>query len=305
MKLSLGVLMLFFGASSLASGAPPLPVAPTLAEHPGSKVYDHQFTEKSVTCLGRSVAVFLPAKNSPTEVFPTVVYGHGQALDLEAYRGTFEHLAKKGIAVLFPKYDNGFFDQDWTRMGSDYVAMTDCAIRAIGPELLASEVVFSGHSKGAYVASVAAGLSFQRSLAIQPKTLLLFEPAGVDSNTIGFVPTGVSTIVTFADADRTVDRSISEQIFNSVKSATKRFILVKSYRNETSQSLIADHFFPLTKSTFAGGGPEGPLHYYGAWKWLVAAARDLHAGGTFTDSYLYGVDAGDKGVAGFFDDIQY
>jgi hypothetical protein len=110
--------------------------------------------------------------------------------------------------------------------------------------------------------------------------------------------------VTFADADRTVDRSISEEIFNSVKSQTKRFIFVKSYRSETSQSLIADHFFPLTKSTFAGGAPEGALHYYGAWKWLVAAARDLHAGATFSDSYLYGADAADKGIPGFFDDVR-
>lgn len=53
-----------------------------------------------------------------------------------------------------------------------------------------------------------------------------------------------------------------------------------------------------------GGGDETALHYFGEWKWLVAAAQDLNDGGTFTKPYLYGDLAGDKGVNGLTDDVM-
>ena len=296
-----GLISIFVVTQALA--APPLPAAPTNAAHPGSKIYSYQYDEKSMSCASRQVTLYLPRPHVAGETFPVVIYGHGQALDLDAYRGTFEHLAGKGVAVIFPTYDTGFFDQDWTRMGRDYVSVAACVIQ-LNASIAADQTVFSGHSKGAYVASVAAGLAEKESLAIRPRTLVLFESAGVDKASIGAVLPSTSSIVIYADRDKTVDRQISEDIFNSVRSFVKRFIFVKSYTTETASPLLADHFFPLTKGSFFGGGNESALHYYGAWKWLVAAAEDLRSGGGFTNEYVYGAKTADKGVSGFNDDVK-
>lgn len=296
--------LLLWLISSAAFALPPLPLAPVDANHPGSKIYGYKFSEKTQTCGPRDVTVFLPEVKSTGEKFPVVVYGHGQALGLDSYHGTFAHLAGKGIAVIFPSFDTGFFDQDWTRMGRDFVAIADCVLKANATTLASDQVLFSGHSKGAYVASVAAGLTEKESLAVHPRTLMLFDSAGVDTASIGFVSKSTSTIVIYADRDKTVDRGISETTYNSVSSSVKRFIFVKSYDGQTSTKLAADHFFPLTKGSFFGGGSESALHYYGAWKWLAAGANDLRNGATFSDPYLYGIEAADKGVAGFTDDVR-
>lgn len=275
------------------------PNAPVEAAHPGSKIYSHTFQKQKVTCQKRNVDVFLPNPNTPQERFPVVVFGHGQALGLANYQATFEHLAQKGIAVVFPQYSSGFFDQDWQRMGTDYTLMADCAVKQFESQLIKEEIIFSGHSKGAYVASVAAGLVEKLNVAFDLKHTLLFAAAGADQKTLPQIPASSALTVIYSDADTIVEKKFSDEIFNKSGASKKQFILLKSYSN-----LKADHFWPLTKGSAFGGGSEGPFHYYSLWKWLGAAAEDLKAGSTFTHPYLYGDLATDKGLSEIQDDLK-
>lgn len=274
------------------------PAAPTDQSHPGSKIYDYTFQKETIRCSGREVTMYTPNGKSPGETFPAVVFGHGQALNVEHYAGTFEHLAKKGVAAIHPMYDNGFFDQDWTRMGRDFVTQADCALNHAGSKIARDQIVFSGHSKGSYVASIAAGLAEIEGLKVKPGAVVLLETAGFDSASASRIAPSTALTVVFSDQDTVVERNLSEQVFAAAPSLRKQFILMKSYPD-----LKADHYWPQTKGTFFGGGPESALHYYGSWKWLTAAAMDLKAGNKGTNPYLYGDQAGDKGT-GTRDDIR-
>jgi|GEM_PF-368125 len=299
MKLFIALLSSAFLFSAAAVGQTP-PPAPTDPAHPGSKVYSFSVTTQNLTCQGRAVNVFLPSGQSDGKGFPVVVYGHGQALGVSAYKATFEHLAKKGVAVVFPAFDNGFFDQDWNRMGRDYATLADCALAQFR-ELDSTRVVYSGHSKGAYVASIAAGLAPGMGARSAPKAIVLFEPAGYDSSTLGKIAADTALTVVFADRDTIVSRDISDKIYAGAASKRRQLILMKSYA--TTPALVADHMWPLTERSGFGGGPESSLHYYGSWKWLVAAARDLSNSSRYEDPFLYGLPAIDKGLPELTDEV--
>ncbi len=272
---------LFLGLQAHALDAPKDPF------HPGSKTYSFTPNEKTFTCSGRAVTVVSPANRNT--LAPVVVFGHGQALSLNHYRKTFEHLAGKGVAVIFPAYDKGFFDQDWQRMGRDFIQLTDCVLKQ-SPQLDASRIIYGGHSKGAYVASIAAGLAPSINPNAAPKSVVIFAPAGADSSSLSKIENSVVLTVVFSEADTIVSREFSETIYSRASSDYRQFILLKNYAGQK-----ADHMWPLTESSMFGGGPEGPFHYYGSWKWLVAAAEDLDAGGDRKNSFLYGDAAIDKG----------
>ncbi len=274
--------------------------APNDPEHPGSKLYSYGFERRNLTCGGRAVNVFLPTPREANENFPAVVYGHGQALGLEHYSATFEHLAKKGVAVVFPMYDKGFFDQDWTRMGNDFINLTDCAIQSVDSQIDKNHIVFSGHSKGAYVASIATGLASREGSPVKPDAAVLFETAGFDSSTAQQIDASVALTVVFGERDTVVKRDLSESLYSTAKSHRKQFILVKSYPGGPQ----ADHYWPQTKGALFGGGNEGALHYYGAWKWLAAAAFDAKEGNKTVNRYLYGDLATNKGTVGLEDEVK-
>ncbi len=300
MRVSIKFIILLF-LSINAHAAPP---APSDSDHPGSKTYTHQFTVQAMKCLGRDVTVYAPKLQDAKKKVPVVVFGHGQALKLEHYTGTFEHIAKKGIAVVFPMYDKGFFDQDWTRMAGDYIAMSMCAIKS-QPQLSVDQVVFSGHSKGAYVASIASGISARDQLSPTPGATVLFGLAGFDSETASVMSPSTAMTIVFSDREKVVSREFSEFLYRDSASRFKQFIDLKSYpADQNGEALLADHFWPQTKSAIFGGRSENALHYFGSWKWLVAAAEDLVNGNRVTHPYLYGEMAGDKGVAGLQDEIK-
>ncbi len=283
---------LLISAQILTAQAVAAPSAPTDPAHPGSKVYSHEVEQKKIRCKGRDVDVVLPKGVKEPSV---VVFGHGQALDASHYQDTFDHLAKKGIAAIHPMFDNGFFDQDWNRMAKDYVELADCAVTQFG--LSRKNVVFAGHSKGAYVASIAAGLAFGNSMPLKPGAVVLFAPAGADAPSLAKIQKDVFLTVAFSDKDTIVKKDLSDTIFRKAGSERRQFIQVKSYPD-----LGADHFWPLTKASFFGGGKEGPLHYYGSWKWLVASVWYLERGET---TYLFGKESLEKGEAGMRDEAQY
>lgn len=297
--LYLGLFLIFFGVDGNS-----FPGAPTEPTHPGSKFYSYGVSEKNLKCSGRDVVVFLPTSLNSSETFPAVIYGHGQALGVKNYKATLEHLARKGVAAIYPNFDTGFFDQDWIRMGEDYINLSHCAVRQLGV-IREDQIVFSGHSKGAYVASVASGLAFKENLSLKPSSVLLFATAGVSESLLRFLDPSVEMTVVFSDADSIVKRELSESSYSAASSLKKQFIFVKSYGAQTGKAVSADHFWPLTQGSFAGGGPESELHYYGSWKWLVAAALDLSQNnGSGTNKFLFGDQAANKGVLNLTDDIK-
>lgn len=302
MKLLFVSFSLIFATSLFAQ----LPSAPTDAQHPGSKIYSYGFKSERLNCNGRDVDVFVPqgkTKKRSNANYPAIVFGHGQALDVDNYRLSMEHLAKKGIVAVFPTYDKGFFDRDWRRMGRDYVNLTDCAFKQIktrfGVDTSYDQVVFSGHSKGAYVASIASGLSYKEEMLVKPRAIVLFQAAGLDIELNQAIDPMIPFTVVYSDKDTIVSRQISNDLFSSSPSIKKQFILLKSY-----PELSADHFWPLTKGAIFGGGPESSLHYFALWKWLVAAAKDLTIGGQGNNPYLYGDRASDKGITTLVDEIS-
>jgi len=276
-----------------------VPGPPSNPEHPGSKVYTHEVERKDVRCDGRDVVVAYP-RELAGQALPLVIYGHGQALGYEHYEQTLFHLAGKGTITIHPQYDKGFFDQDWIRMGRDFVTLAQCAVNKLGLVVAENEVVFTGHSKGAYVASVAAGLATVEGLALRPHSVLLFQAAGVEESSWKKLPRDTRVTVIHADQDTIVDLAITEKLYALAPVDQKQMIVVKSYGTR----LEAKHFWPLTKKSLFGGTGENAFHYYGAWKWLTAAVWDLHDGNRATNTYLYGDLAANKGVEGLEDKIE-
>lgn len=272
-----------------------LPPAPTDAGHPGSKVYMHAMEHRHLQCENRKVDVFVPTLTD--SVLPVVVFGHGQALSLTHYQRTFEHLAKKGIGVIFPQYSTGFFDTNWTRMADDYLNLTSCA-RAQTPEFQNWKLIFSGHSKGAFVASIAASRSMKKSSHFRPQSLIFFAMAGVEENQVGAIDQNIPITLVHSDQDWVVAKAHSEIFFHASRSQCKQIINLKSYRH-----LSAGHMWPLTRRSFFGGGVEGPLHYHGLWKWLIGAAIDSTEKYNCSNPYIYGAFATDKGVPNLRDDV--
>ena len=275
-----------------------LPGSPSSAQHPGSKIYAYTVERKDVRCEGRDVAVFYP-REVATQRLPLVVYGHGQALGVEHYEQTLRHLAGKGAIALHPQYDKGFFDQDWQRMGQDFGRLADCALGQLRLEANLDEVIFSGHSKGAFVAGVAAGVAERDGSKLKAKAVLLFQPAGIDEAVWAKLARETKVTVVHADQDTVVDRAVSEKLYAQAPVERKQFIILKSY----GTNLAAKHFWPLTKKSVFGGSGENSFHYYGSWKWLTAAMWDLQQGDRANVEYLYGAEAADKGLEGLEDHL--
>jgi hypothetical protein len=127
-----------------------LPKQPTDTNHPGSANYNFTSKQTSAQIDGRKVDIFIPveARSRGLKV-PVIIFGHGQAIDVAGYELTFKHLAQKGIAVIHPMFDNGFFDQDWRRMASDFNSLSQKALSQYADVIDDQKIIYAGHSKGA------------------------------------------------------------------------------------------------------------------------------------------------------------
>jgi len=289
-------------ASQLAFAAPllPLPGPPRSPENPGSKIYPYEYTQTSINCGGRDVVVFLPkSETGAKKQFPVIVFGHGQATNLSNYEADFVHLARKGAAIIFPIYDNGFFDQDWKRMGHDYDDLTDCALHQFSDSMNRNEVIYSGHSKGGYIALAAAGTPEPK---VKPKALVVFEPAGyVEEILKNFDPKLPVTLV-WSEADTIVSRALVHEVYNKLQVTHKQFLTLKNY-STTDPKMDADHYYPMSKGFF-GQSQENPFQYYNVWKLLLGAKADIEAGSPHTNTYIYGAQAVEKGIPDLKDLIE-
>jgi len=271
-----------------------LPRQPLEAGHPSSAVYDFQLKKESYEQDGRKVDVYLPlSKTRETGSFPVVVFGHGQAIDVSGYDLTFQHLAKKGVAVVHPMYDKGFFDQNWRRMADDFNALTLSALKKY-PQMNPRQLIFAGHSKGGYVALMAAGAPSHLTLDFIAQSLVLFAPAGYDAEYLKSINPLVPVTLVSSDNDKIIKGNILNEIESGLSTKYKQWIEVTSYAG-----LKADHFHPLSKSFFFGGKDGiSSFHYFATWKFLVAASLDVQSNSPLNNAYIYGADALSTGVEG-------
>jgi len=271
---------------SAFSSAADLPTQPTEPAHPGSAIYEFQAQKTSFEANGRQVDVFLPEGKANA---PVVVYGHGQAIGLDGYEATFIHLARKGVAVIFPEFDNGFFDQDWRRMAKDYNDLVAAALAKYPQQMDPRRIVFSGHSKGAYIALMAAG---DANKPAGLSGVVLFAPAGFDGEYLNRMEPLLPVTIVWGEADSVIKRSLQKDIYSKLPSRHKQLIEVKNYA-----SLRADHYFPMNKAYFFGGrNGVSPFHFHGGWKWILGAALDGEGGRSLTNPYVYGAETATSGL---------
>ncbi len=272
-----------------------LPRQPELPQHPSSADYDYDLKKESWTENGRKMDLYLPvSKSGQKKLFPVVVFGHGQATDVTGYDLSFQHLAKKGIAVLHPMYDSGFFDQKWRRMADDFNQLTLAALKKFPDQLNPRELIFSGHSKGGYIALMAAGAPSHNTLEMRAQKVILFAPAGFDAEYLKNMDINTPVTLVYSDSDTIIKRPAMNDLYAKLNSRFKQFIEVVSY-----PELKADHFYPLSKSFFFGGTDGvSAHHFYASWKYLVSAGNEVKNGSPLKDPYLYGDQALDTGVSG-------
>lgn len=273
-----------------------LPQRPQEAQHPSSPAYSYDVSKQTLKFQGRKVELYLPL-GKVKQLVPTVVFGHGQAIDASGYEMSFEHMARKGIAVIHPQYDSGFFDQNWERMADDFNSLTQSALAAYPEMLSPNMLIYAGHSKGGYVALMAAGAP---NANIHPKSIVLIAPADFNSSYLKNLDAKTPLNIIWGEKDTVIKKDKMLEIYNQAPSIYKQYIEVKSY-----PELEADHFFPLNKSYFFGGrNGISALHHYGVWKWLIGAAWDVEQKSPISNSYIFGDLTASTGVDGLNHHVQ-
>jgi len=275
-------------AISGAARAVELPARPSLSSHPSSDSYTCSFKRVDLNIDKRLVAVYLPTSLNGSRVkFPVISFGHGQAISIEGYERSFEHFAKKCVGVIFPQYDKNFFDRNWRRMAADFNSLTMAAVQQNLGVFDQSKIIYSGHSKGAYVALMAAGAP-NLDKAFAPMSLVMFQPAGFDQEYLRRLNVSTPATLVWSDADSIIERKMIDQIYALLPNTKKQILIAKSFVG-TQPELKADHFFTLSKK-YVFGGRDGlhALHFYAFWPWLLGAALD--------PQYLYGEAALETGL---------
>lgn len=275
--------LVFFVFAQISFSFPGPPQDP---QHPGYPTRSVKVKKVVVNYLRKGSVLYLPSNSN--QKIPLVVFSHGQALKLKHYELLFERLASRGIAVLYPQYDKGFFDTDWERMGEDYDKLTQFVLDNF-PEIDKNEIIYSGHSKGGYVGLMALGHRGSQSNVgnslWSPKTAIFYSPAGYSEQALLEINPRVDVHLVWPKGDGVIKESLIDEIFQLLPNIRKQKIIVQGY-----DDLEAGHFFPLTKkSLFGGEDGIGPFHYYGVLPWTLGAIKD--------DDFLYGelvTDSGDE-----------
>jgi hypothetical protein len=222
------------------------------------------------------------------EDIPLVVFSHGQALKLDNYELLFERFTGLGFAVLYPKYDRGFFDTNWERMGEDYDNIVLHILEKY-PQINRDKVVYSGHSKGGYVGLMALGhRGLQNSAGLSswsPVAALFYSPAGFEEDALIAINPNLPVHLIWPKEDNIIKESLIDEIYQKLPTSLKQKVVVQGY-----DDLEAGHFFPLTKrAIFGGDNGISPFHYYGVLPWTFGAIEG--------NEYLYGdlvQDSGDS-----------
>ncbi|MEM7646412.1 MAG: hypothetical protein AAF203_05845 [Pseudomonadota bacterium] len=265
-------------------------------DHPGSATYQFESQRKRIMVDGRRVELFYPIAPKSYRA-PVYIYGHGYGAPTRVYQDTFEHLAQKGVAIVYPQYEIDDNDFIYRRMAADFNKLAEAGLRELGSLADRKNIHYAGHSLGGQVALMALGAP-NLLKSQKPQSVLLFAPYGFDSSYLNKMDPTIPLSLFWGEKDDTSTEMTQNSIYRLSPAKHKQLITLKDY--PTQPIIAADHLFPLTNSGFFGG-PEIPtaFHYHGVWKWMLGAVYDVQEGNQKTNIYLYGDEVITSGLKGF------
>jgi dienelactone hydrolase len=204
---------------------------------------------------GASAAwVFLPP-SVPAGPRPVAIFMHGyRALDPYDYGGWIDHLARRGVAVIFPVYEEGRRDNRdqllenaaaGIRNGLDH-------IEAQNVEIDMARVAAVGHSLGGGMTILLAAYGEQLDLpalcAIMPVQAGSKGGQGFPTEAFADLTASLKIVAVNGDSDQFADSRLGLRITKEARQVPqthKRFFILLSDEQATSP-LIADHYAPLS-----------------------------------------------------------
>ncbi|HET8951983.1 MAG TPA: alpha/beta hydrolase fold domain-containing protein [Solirubrobacteraceae bacterium] len=189
--------------------------------------------------------------------FPVVVFLHGWgAPDPGFYRPWLEHLARRGNAVVYPRYQDSFVQPPRQALGNVLAALRIALAR---PGLDTGSLVVGGHSAGGALAADyaalarTAGLPVPRAIfAVYPGRRLPRIPDGLPEIPPRRIAAGTRILALASDADGIVGTGTAREIVHGATRADARLVLVED-------PAVGDHQAPLRTGAAARRAFWAPL----------------------------------------------
>ncbi len=177
-----------------------------------------------------------------------VVFGHGWKLHppsaehpwVGQFRPWLDHLAERGSAVVFPRYQLGSGDNQGPDRADDYRRGVALGLERLGRPRV--PIVVAGYSFGASLAFTYAADAHRWALP-QPRAVDCIFPAGpINGVALDVLPTPVRVLVQVGDRDTEAGRFGADAFWERLgahPSSRKRYEIVSSVHG-----LVADHAAP-------------------------------------------------------------
>jgi len=178
---------------------------------------------------------------------PTVLFLHGWGATLPPnYRPWLDHLARRGNAVLYPRYQESFLSPPDQVLGN-VIAGVRLALRGAGPRLRTDGLVVVGHSAGGALSADYAAVARSARLPV-PEAILALYPgrtlrgagAGIPEVAPGRIPSTTRVVALAGADDSTVGTRPARRIVaaaTSVPRARRTYELIRA-------PAVADHLGP-------------------------------------------------------------
>ncbi len=227
------------------------------------------------TVKGASVYLFKPCKSDT--VWPTVFFFHGiGASDPSNYRELCEHLASRGLAVLYPPFSKMIAMAKPEMAYGQLRAGFNAGVEHWREQLDSTRVGFVGHSYGGgAVPALSLEWIKQRLWGKKGAFLYIMAPwytYEISPLQLEAYPKSVTMIVEVFENDYVNDHRMAKDIFDHipVSNSRKNYIILRSDSSHTPP-LYAGHSTP---SGAAGGESTDNLDFYGIWR-LTDALVDV------------------------------
>jgi pimeloyl-ACP methyl ester carboxylesterase len=196
---------------------------------------------------------------------PVVVFLHGWgAPDPGFYRPWLEHLARRGNAVVYPRYQDSFVEPPRQALGNVLAAVRIALAR---PGLSADGLVVAGHSAGGALAADYAALARTAGLpapaavfAVYPGRRLPRIPRGLPEIPPRLIGAGTRIEALASRSDGVVGTATARALVRGARRADARLVLVRD-------PAVGDHQAPLRSEEAARRAFWAPLDE------LIAAVR--------------------------------
>jgi len=164
--------------------------------------------------------------------FPVVVFLHGWgAPETAFYRPWLEHLARRGSAVIYPRYQDSFVQPPRQALGNVLAALRIALAR---PGLDLDGLVIAGHSAGGALAADYAALAPTAGLpapeaifAAYPGRRLPRVPRGLPEVPPRLIGAGTRILALASRADRVVGTATARAMVRGARRADARLVLVE------------------------------------------------------------------------------